>query len=97
MPSVRLNGQLICADASQDEIVRRELPDHLVVTRAEPGCLSFEVTATADPLVWQVAEEFADAAAFEAHQRRVATSPWGRATTGIERRYTIDGDARPGA
>jgi len=92
---MRLNGQLICADAEEAEIVRRHLPEHRVLTRAERGCLSFEVTPTADPLVWQVAEVFADAASLDAHQRRVATSPWGRATAGIERRYTIDGAARP--
>lgn len=95
MPRVRLAGQLICADAEEAEIVRRHLPDHLVATRAEQGCLSFEVTPTADPLVWQVAEVFADAAAFEVHQRRMVTSPWGRATAKIERRYTVEDIARP--
>ncbi|MEZ5086110.1 MAG: hypothetical protein R2722_07640 [Tessaracoccus sp.] len=39
--------------------------------------------------MWQVDELFVDAAAFAAHQDRVARSEWGRATAGIERRYTI--------
>ena len=34
---------------------------------------------------------FQDAAAFTAHQQRVAGSEWGRATAGIERRYEIEG------
>lgn len=88
---VRLTGVLVCADSAQAAIVARELPEHVALTRAEAGCLSFEVTATHDPLVWRVAELFADAAAFAAHQERVGSSAWGRATAGIERRYSIDG------
>ncbi|MFL0514437.1 hypothetical protein [Brevibacterium luteolum] len=36
-------------------------------------------------------ECFADPAAFAAHQERVASSDWGQATAGIERRYSVDG------
>lgn len=91
MSIVRLSGHLVCVNAAQAEIVRGNLERHLTATRAEPGCLSFDVTGTGDSLVWQVEERFADAAAFTAHQQRVANSEWGRATAGIERRYTIDG------
>lgn len=41
--------------------------------------------------VWLVEEEFVDVIAFEAHQARVAASEWGRMTTGIERRYVVEG------
>ncbi|WP_440713730.1 putative quinol monooxygenase [Gordonia sp. FQ] len=84
-----LTGRLICTDAEQRDIVLRHLPRHVELTRAEPGCLLFDVEQTADPLVWQVREEFADSGAFEAHQRRVASSAWGRATLGIRRDYTV--------
>lgn len=88
---VSLSGQLICKDADEAAIVSRHLPDHLRLTCAEPGCLSFAVTRTHDELVWQVEELFADADAFRAHQTRVAASAWGRATRDVERRYEIVG------
>lgn len=87
---VRLRGRLICRDVAEANVVHGHLARHVVLTRAEPGCLSFEVTPTDDPLEWRVEELFADEDAFEAHQRRVAASEWGRVTTGIERRYAID-------
>ncbi|MEA4943533.1 MAG: antibiotic biosynthesis monooxygenase [Propionicimonas sp.] len=88
---VGLRGQLVCRSSAEAEVVRRQLPQHRALTRAEPGCLAFEVRATDDPLVWQVDERFVDATAFAAHQARVAASEWGRATAGIERRYVVEG------
>lgn len=89
MPAVLLSGRLVCRDEVEAAAVRDGLPHHLELTRAEPGCVSFEVRATADPLVWLVEELFVDAEAFEAHTARAAASEWGRATTGIERRYVV--------
>lgn len=91
MSIVHLTGQLICRDAAEARIVTEQLPRHIELTRAEPGCLSFQVTPTTDPLVWDVEERFEDEVVFRAHQARVAASDWGRATAGIERRYSIDG------
>lgn len=90
MPHVRLSGQLICTGDQETAIVAQHLPLHQHLTRAEPGCLTFEVQQTDDPHVWQVDEEFADDAAFAAHQERAANSEWGRATAGIERRYRFE-------
>ncbi|WP_236967681.1 putative quinol monooxygenase [Microbacterium aurantiacum] len=89
MGQVELRGRLVCADTDAAATVVRQLPLHTALSRAEPGCLRFEVTATADPLVWEVAERFADRAAFDAHQARVAASEWGRATAGIAREYAV--------
>jgi len=91
MSPVRLSGLLVCENEEQAAVITAELGPHVTSTRAEPGCLSFEVTPTEDPLVWRVEERFADAAALQAHQARTAASDWGRATDGIERRYTVDG------
>ena len=94
---IELTGHLICATQEQAEIVRIHLPRHIDLTRAEPGCVRFEVTPTSDPLVWQVHEVFSTRVAFEAHQRRVRDSEWGRATVGIERDYVItETNAEPG-
>lgn len=91
MGEVRLSGYLRCKNDSEAELVKEHLPAHIALTRAEPGCISFEVTPTADTLVWTVEECFADSDAFRAHQERVAASEWGAMTSGIARDYTVTG------
>jgi quinol monooxygenase YgiN len=91
MSGIHLSGTLLCRDARDAAIVISALPEHVRLTHAEHGCVSFEVAPTGDPLVWTVEERFVDAAAFRAHQQRVADSVWGRATAGIERRYEVEG------
>jgi quinol monooxygenase YgiN len=88
---VRLTGRLICASDVEAEVVRRYLPEHIRLSRAEPGCLSFNVEATDDPLVWSVDESFVDREAFMAHQSRTQTSAWSSATTAIGREYQVFG------
>jgi quinol monooxygenase YgiN len=89
MGIVRLSGQLHCANADDATVVATHVPLHIALTLAEPGCLSFAVVQTADPLVWQVDESFTDDAAFAAHQTRTKASDWARLTAHIERRFTI--------
>jgi quinol monooxygenase YgiN len=91
MSGVRLTGQLVCADQDQARIVLEHLPEHLRLTRAEPGCVSFSVTPTAHPLIWRVEEHFENETVFRAHQERARHSRWGRMTAGIERRYSTEG------
>ena len=86
---VRLSGWLVCATEAEAEAVRAHLPDHLDLTRSEPGCLSFEVTE-AGPLRWRVEERFRDRAALAAHRDRAGATVWAKATQGIERRYRVD-------
>lgn len=88
---VELRGRLVCADDGEADVVRRHLVQHIELTRAEPGCLAFRVDPTEDPLIWTVAETFADQDSFAAHQVRVAASEWGRATEGIRRDYRVSG------
>ncbi|MGN7969206.1 GNAT family N-acetyltransferase [Microbacterium sp. 22296] len=90
-PEVTLSGELRCTDDEQADRVRAHLTEHVTLTRAEPGCVAFDVDPTERPGVWRVHERFIDEAAFDAHQRRVATSLWGAATAGVERRYTVRG------
>lgn len=96
-PEVALSGELRCTDDEQADRVRAHLPEHVTLTRAEPGCIAFDVDPADRPGVWRVHERFLDEAAFDAHQRRVATSAWGTATAGIERHYTVRGRHQDGA
>ncbi|MBO3725677.1 nuclear transport factor 2 family protein [Actinomyces bowdenii] len=91
---VVIRGLLICSEEDQADAVRRLLPEHIAASHAEPGCVSFDIRQTQDSLVWQVEEVFADVAAFRCHQERAASSEWGRATRGVERRYEISGALR---
>ena len=89
---IRLSGQLICTDEQQAATVRAYLPDHVLLTLAEPGCLKFEVHETVNPLIWQVDESFADQPAFDAHQARTRASEWHKATARIARAFQIEND-----
>ena len=89
---IALTGQLICADTDDVEMVQRLLPNHIRLSRAEPGCLSFNVVQTADPLIWQLDESFRDRAAFEMHQVRTQASPWFKATSHLKRDFHTSGD-----
>jgi quinol monooxygenase YgiN len=89
MGIVRLTGQLICTTPADAAIVRAYLPTHIALSRAEPGCLSFNVQQTDDPLVWHLDESFADQAAFDAHQARTRASEWYQKTAHIRRAFAV--------
>ncbi len=91
MTTVTLTGH-INVPPSQMDLIRTALETHISLTRAEPGCISFDVTDRADiPGRFDVAEEFTDPQAFTAHQARVKASDWGRISAGIPRDYVIKG------
>lgn len=97
MTQIHLSGQLICETMDQADIVRHYLPDHIRLTRAEAGCLAFDVVQTADPLIWTVTERFVDEAAFALHQNRTRASAWWQATAQIARAFQITGLHAPDA
>ena len=92
MGVIRLTGQLICPDECQTALVAAHFPEHIRLTLAEGGCLSFDMRQSVNPLVWDVAEVFSSRAAFKEHQAWAAASALGQATKGIERQYVITGD-----
>ena len=94
MSGVRLTGQLVCSNLDEARLVMEYLPEHVRLTRLEPGCLVFNVTQTTDPFVWRVEESFEDETLFKTHQERGVGSEWGRMTGRIERRYAIEGLSR---
>ena len=87
---IRLKGHLICLSEDEAKTVRVHLADHIRMSRAEPGCLSFDVTQTDDPLIWDVQESFRTRDDFDAHQTRTRASPWFEATRHILRDFRIE-------
>lgn len=63
------------------------LPEHIALTRAEPGCLTFNIDIEANHL--SVEEVFTDDAAFKAHQARIVGTQWAAVTMGLARNYKI--------
>jgi len=91
MGEVTLTGWLI-VPTERLATVRAALGEHIRLTRAEPGCMSFDVTESPDrPGRFRVAERFATAKDFQAHQTRAAQTRWAEVTQGLERDYTITG------
>lgn len=84
---VGLSGRLICANTAELMIAMALLPAHITASRAEPGCLRFDLWQDDDPHIWHLREVFTDDAAFAAHQTRTAASEWGQASTAIRRDF----------
>jgi quinol monooxygenase YgiN len=79
--------------ASRITAVSKAVVDHIRLTRAEPGCISFEITPC--PIVegrFLVAEIFENRAAFDHHQARTGQSIWAEITAGLPREYEITED-----
>ncbi|KAB7615581.1 antibiotic biosynthesis monooxygenase [Amylibacter sp. SFDW26] len=90
---IHLNGYM---DAPPDkfEEVNIAVQEHIALTRAEEGCISFEVTPC--PNVkgrFLVAEIFQNRAAFDQHQIRTGQSEWAKITKGMPRTYEITEEA----
>ncbi|CAE6936926.1 hypothetical protein ACOMICROBIO_FLGHMIGD_03806 [Vibrio sp. B1FLJ16] len=89
MPKVTLKGYILVPE-SELELVKSELENHTRLTLQEPGCITFRVTESAhNPVRFDVYEEFCDEVAFDAHQKRVKESYWGKVTVNVERHYEI--------
>lgn len=89
MPKLVVEGYLEVPPDRVDAVVAA-LPEHIRRTRAEPGCLRFDVSQSEDrPTRFLVAEAFIDRGAFEAHQARSATSRWAKVTAGMARHYIL--------
>ena len=89
MSKVILQGHILVPNADLDAVIEA-LPTHVELTRAEAGCLIFDVVQDeTEPNKFHVFEEFVDQAAFTAHQARVRNSQWGAITQDVERFYHI--------
>jgi|GEM_PF-198376 len=86
-PLVALSGHLTCKDMDQMLLALDLLPNHVNLSRAEPGNLRFDLSQTEDPMIWRLDELFADAEALAAHQARTKDSPWGQRSQAISRAF----------
>lgn len=87
---MRLRGYLRCMTPDEADTVRAHRAEHIRLTRAEPGCLSFHIDDTDDPMIFEVMESFRDRAAFDAHQARTRDSAWFAATRQILRNFVVE-------
>ena len=87
---IRLSGRLVCMTEEERAAVLLHRPAYEAATRAEPGCLSFSIDTTDDPMIFDVVESFRDRAAFDAHQTRTRDSLWFQATRGILRDFRVE-------
>lgn len=87
---IRLRGHLVCATEAEAQAIRAHHQAHITQSRAEPGCLTFDITPTDDPMVWEVMEAFRTRADFDAHQARTRESPWFEATRSILRNFRVE-------
>lgn len=70
------------------ETVKRELFNHIQLTRQEEGCIVFEVSQDkANKNRFNVYEEFTSQEAFELHQRRAGSTEWGKVSSRLEKHY----------
>ena len=86
---IELTGYIEVPEGRRDAIAAA-LPLHVELTRAETGCVQFDVTP--DPEVegrYNVSELFTNRESFDAHQARVKASAWGEISAGMRREYSI--------
>ena len=68
----------------------REMSEHIRLTRAEPGCLAFEIRRSGDDdCRFDVYEVFESQDAFDQHQIRTRHSRWAAVTVNVARHYDI--------
>lgn len=88
-PRVYLDGFLDVPQERWDEVCDA-LDAHIALTRAEAGCIKFDVVPCTDvERRLLVSEVFKDQTAFDAHQARTKASAWARASAGIPRHYSV--------
>ncbi|MGR3662022.1 MAG: putative quinol monooxygenase [Paracoccaceae bacterium] len=74
--NIVVNGTITCKPEELD-VVAAGLRDHVRLTNAEEGCISFTIDASADnPCLFIVSERFVDQAAFDVHGARTRAAEW---------------------
>lgn len=84
-----LAGHVIAPEANLEAILQ-ELPGHRDATRAEPGCLRFDVFQDLeDKCKLHVFEVFKSEKDFRLHKKRMQGTAWVKASQNLEKFYTV--------
>ncbi|PTQ71934.1 quinol monooxygenase YgiN [Celeribacter persicus] len=84
---ILLTGTMTCAPEEVEHVLAL-MPEHIRLSRAEPGCLQFDLWQDeVRPTEFHVTEVFRDAYAFDAHQDRTRSSDWFRVTGHMHRDF----------
>ena len=87
--NIVIDGTISCKAAELDMFLAA-VAAHLRLSRAEPGCIEFEICQSAhDACTFLVAERFESRAAFEAHTARTRASVWWSKTRHMARDLVI--------
>ena len=85
--SFRLEGD-IDVPPEKTATILNALANHIELTRAESGCIFFNVVPCEKVQGrFLVSEAFVDQAAFDFHQERSKTSDWASVSAGLQRHY----------
>ena len=85
MPWLSLKRHIIVSDDDLPRVLKA-LPKHIALSRAEQGCLIFNVSQDSENAnKFYVYEEFIDREALDAHRRRAKRTRWASVTAGVER------------
>ncbi len=87
--NIVISGTITC-EPDDLEMLAKEVKGHIALTRAEAGCISFDITQSAPGACeFVISERFTDRAAFDAHTTRTRASDWWTKTQHIPRDITI--------
>ena len=90
---IYLAGHISAAEPERAAVIKA-LPQHIALSRAEKGCLRFDVSQDSQkPSKFHVFEVFDSENAFKAHQLRSAQSGWAAVSENCQRDYVIIGPA----
>lgn len=93
LSKVILEGYVLVAE-SDLAAVKKELANHIQLTRQEEGCLVFEVSQDTENMKrFNVYEEFTSQEAFDLHQHRLSSTEWGKVSSKLEKHYNTRGNS----
>ncbi len=84
-----VSGYLLVPDDDLPMVLEL-MPTHIALSRAEPGCLKFDLWQDPqNPNHICLSESFQDRAAFDTHAARGKASEWGQKTSHMTRHFTF--------
>lgn len=90
LKNIVVSGSITCEPNDLD-MLSAAVDEHIRLTRAEAGCIEFDIVQSAPGSgKFVISERFVDRAAFDAHTARTRASNWWAKTQHIPRDITIN-------